>query len=193
MWAMWSGDGAGPAKGKPRRGSRLQSAHCMKHVKKSVLLWYSPREMYDLVTAIADYPSFLPWCDRAEVLEQHDEGVTARLGLATWACANAFTTRNEHVPGESVLVRLVDGPVLVLDAPGSSAPLGRPGSEAQACKIEFDLRYAFSSPALEVVVSPCFRQGGQHLRRLVRQAGRRCLRPPLARSRSRWCTARGPA
>jgi ribosome-associated toxin RatA of RatAB toxin-antitoxin module len=34
----------------------------MKHVKKSVLLWYSPREMYDLVIAIEDYPVFLPWC-----------------------------------------------------------------------------------------------------------------------------------
>ena len=54
----------------------------MKHVKKSVLLWYSPREMYDLVTAVADYPRFLPWCDQAEVIEQHDDGVTARIGLA---------------------------------------------------------------------------------------------------------------
>ncbi len=42
----------------------------MKHVKKSVLLWYSPREMYDLVVAVEDYPSFLPWCERAEVLER---------------------------------------------------------------------------------------------------------------------------
>ena len=32
----------------------------MKHVKKSVLLWYSPREMYELVTDIARYPEFLP-------------------------------------------------------------------------------------------------------------------------------------
>ena len=39
----------------------------MKHVKKSVLLWYSPREMYTLVTGIEDYPSFLPWCEKAEV------------------------------------------------------------------------------------------------------------------------------
>ena len=35
-------------------------------------------------------------------------------------------------------------------------PLGRPGSEERACKIEFDLRYAFSSKALETVVSPVF-------------------------------------
>jgi ribosome-associated toxin RatA of RatAB toxin-antitoxin module len=46
----------------------------MKHVRKSVLLWYSPREMYDLVTGIAAYPQFLPWCSSAEVLEQHADG-----------------------------------------------------------------------------------------------------------------------
>ena len=54
----------------------------MKHVKKSVLLWYSPREMYTLVTAVEDYPSFLPWCERAEVLQRDDSGMTARLTLA---------------------------------------------------------------------------------------------------------------
>ena len=52
----------------------------MKHVQKSVLLWYSPQEMYDLVTGIAAYPQFLPWCDKAEVVGEHEDGVTARLG-----------------------------------------------------------------------------------------------------------------
>ena len=46
----------------------IQFADCMKHVKKSVLLWYSPHEMYALVTAVEDYPKFLPWCERVEVL-----------------------------------------------------------------------------------------------------------------------------
>ena len=35
-----------------------------------------------LVTAVADYPKFLPWCDRAEILEETPDGMTARLGLA---------------------------------------------------------------------------------------------------------------
>lgn len=128
----------------------------MKHVKKSVLLWYSPAEMYELVTRIEQYPQFLPWCDRAEVLEQHDNGMTARLGLAYMGVHHAFTTRNEHVAGESVLVQLVDGPFSLLDGTWLFHPLGRPGSEAEACKVEFDLRYAFASKALEMVVSPVF-------------------------------------
>lgn len=128
----------------------------MKHVHKSVLLWYSPTEMYELVTDIEDYPSFLPWCDKAEVLERRDDGVTARLGLAYMGVRHAFTTRNQHVSDTSVTVQLVDGPFSLLDGTWLFRPLGRPGSEEQACKIEFDLRYAFANKALETMVSPVF-------------------------------------
>ena len=128
----------------------------MKHVRKSVLLWYSPREMYDLVTGVNDYPRFLPWCDSAEVLETHDDGITARLGLHYMGIRHRFTTRNVHEADRSVVVRLVDGPFSLLDGTWQFQPLGRPGSDAQGCKTELDLRYAFSSPALEKVVSPVF-------------------------------------
>ncbi len=87
----------------------------MKHVKKSVLLWYSPREMYTLVTAVPDYPQFLPWCERAEVLEQHDGGMTARLHLAYAGVRHAFTTRNSMCADASVRVELVDGPFSLLE------------------------------------------------------------------------------
>jgi ribosome-associated toxin RatA of RatAB toxin-antitoxin module len=128
----------------------------MKHVKKSVLLWYSPREMYDLVVGVEDYPRFLPWCARAEVVERHADGLTARLHLAYAGVKHAFTTRNEHVPGESVIVKLVDGPFSTLDGLWQFSPLARPGPEGAACKIDFDMRYAFSNRALEAVVSPVF-------------------------------------
>ncbi|MGA0608611.1 type II toxin-antitoxin system RatA family toxin [Caldimonas sp. KR1-144] len=135
----------------------------MKHVKKSVLLWYSAREIYDLVTAVTDYPRFLPWCDRAEVLEMHDDGMTARLHLHYHGVRHAFTTRNTHVPGDSVLMALVDGPFSRLEGSWRFIALGTPAGADEsaaaspaACKIEFDLRYAFNSTALEAVVSPVF-------------------------------------
>ncbi|MBI5717375.1 MAG: type II toxin-antitoxin system RatA family toxin [Burkholderiales bacterium] len=128
----------------------------MKHVRRSVLLWYSPREMYTLVTDVEAYPQFLPWCDRAEVLATDAESVTARLNLAYMGVRHAFTTRNQHVADRSVNVSLVDGPFSVLEGSWLFQPLGRPGGEEQACKIEFDLRYTFANGALERVVSPVF-------------------------------------
>ena len=128
----------------------------MKHVKKSVLLWYSPHEMYALVTDVPHYPQFLPWCDHADVLETHDDGVTARLGLHYMGVKHAFTTRNEHVADHQVCMKLVDGPFSHLDGTWTFSPLGRPGVDAQACKVELDLCYAFAGKALEVVISPVF-------------------------------------
>ena len=131
----------------------------MKHVRKSVLLWYSPAEMAALVNGIERYPEFLPWCERAELLQRHDDGVTARLWLAYMGVRHAFTTRNTHREDglqRSVTVQLVDGPFSQLEGTWLFKPLVRPGSEEPACKIEFDLRYAFASTALEAVVSPVF-------------------------------------
>ena len=132
----------------------------MKRVRKSILLWYSPLEMYELVTAIEDYPSFLPWCESAEVLEADGEGVTARLTLAKGGVRHAFTTRNRHRHGEQVDVSLVNGPFSLLEGHWRFGPVGRGGADvvlqAKACRIEFDMRYAFSNPALEALVSPVF-------------------------------------
>jgi len=127
----------------------------MKHVKKSVLLWYSAQEMYGLVTDVDRYPGFLPWCERAEVLARDEAGMTARLHLQFAGLHHAFTTRNAHTDGESVVMTLVDGPFSVLDGTWLFKPLGGDG-QPPACRVEFDLRYAFSSKAFETVLSPVF-------------------------------------
>jgi ribosome-associated toxin RatA of RatAB toxin-antitoxin module len=132
----------------------------MKHVKRTVLLWYSPREMYELVTAVEDYPTFLPWCAEAEVVERHDDGMTARLTLAKGGLRHAFTTRNHHSNGQEVRVTLVDGPFSELEGRWLFLPVVRGGAArgayAPACRIEFDLRYAFANAPLEILISPVF-------------------------------------
>jgi ribosome-associated toxin RatA of RatAB toxin-antitoxin module len=129
----------------------------MKHVKKSVLIWYSPHEIYELVTGIEDYPRFLPWCVRAEVVARDADGVTARLYLAYAGVRHAFTTRNVQVPDQSVHIGLVDGPFSLLDGMWRFVPLPLPADgDAKACKIEFEMRYAFANGALEALISPMF-------------------------------------
>lgn len=131
----------------------------MKQVKKSVLLWYTPREMYELVTAVERYPEFLPWCNKVDVLAREGDAVTARLHLAYAGVRHAFTTRNRNDDaGPSVNMGLVDGPFSHLDGVWQFLPLNKPGTEGEptACKIVFELSYAFNSGALEAVVSPVF-------------------------------------
>lgn len=132
----------------------------MKTVRKSVLLWYGPHEIYALVADVEAYPTFLPWCARAEVLERHADGVTARLHLSYAGLQQAFTTRNTNVPDRSVHMKLVDGPFSELDGTWTFTPLPVPGADptapAQACRVDFELRYAFSSALLAAAISPVF-------------------------------------
>ena len=129
----------------------------MKHIKKSVLLWYSPAEMYGLVTDVRAYPVFLPWCERAEIIEETPTGMTARLHLVYAGVRHAFTTRNTHDPDHSVTVELVDGPFSVLHGMWRFTPLASPdGAQAKACKVEFELKYVFSNLAFELLLSPVF-------------------------------------
>lgn len=132
----------------------------MKQVRKSVLLWYGAHEIYSLVTDVASYPQFLPWCERAEILTRDDAGLTARLHLAYSGIRHAFTTKNTHVADTSVHIGLVDGPFSLLDGLWKFIPLPLPDGGATvpavACRIEFELRYAFSSGLLEAAISPVF-------------------------------------
>jgi len=130
--------------------------------------------MYELVVGIERYPEFLPWCERAEVLDRQDDSVTARLSLAYAGVRHAFTTCNTQETDRRVGMRLVDGPFSTLDGVWLFHPLAKPGGdgvEEVACKIEFDLRYAFSSKALEAVVSPVFdRIANTFVERFVQRA-----------------------
>jgi ribosome-associated toxin RatA of RatAB toxin-antitoxin module len=126
----------------------------MKTVHKSVLIWYSPREMYVLVTDVDRYAQFLPWCENARVVEVHDNGMTAEMGIAFGGVRQQFSTRNVHVEDCQVRMQLLNGPFSQLEGQWDFTPLGD-GSQ-RACKVELTLNYGFDRSALSAVVSPVF-------------------------------------
>ena len=121
---------------------------------KSVLIWYSPAEMYALVTQVDKYPEFLPWCDHAQVLATDADGVTAEVGIAFSGIRQTFTTRNTHVPDQKVGMKLVKGPFSQLEGEWRFLPVGN-GSE-RACRVELTLHYGFDNVALAALVGPVF-------------------------------------
>ena len=126
----------------------------MKTIHKSVLLTHSASEMFGLVTDVARYPEFLPWCNESAVLEHSSEGMLARVGMSMAGLRQSFTTRNRHDTDRAVHMELVDGPFSLLEGSWRFVPLGDGGM--RACKVEFVLRYAFSSQALAALVGPVF-------------------------------------
>ncbi|WP_395684918.1 type II toxin-antitoxin system RatA family toxin [Caenimonas koreensis] len=126
----------------------------MKTVHKSVLLWFSADEMFALVTDVARYPEFLPWCDTAAVLSQTETTMEAQIGIAFSGIRQTFETHNEHVPGREVNIKLVNGPFSQLDGQWKFSPVGEP--QERACKVELFLTYGFENAALRTLVGPVF-------------------------------------
>ena len=126
----------------------------MKTVHKSVLIWYSPQEMYALVTDVGQYPQFLPWCDHSKVVDQNDNGMTAEVGISFSGVRQTFTTRNVHTEPSRVDMQLVNGPFSKLDGQWNFHALGD-GSQ-RACKVELLLNYGFESAVLSKLVGPVF-------------------------------------
>nr|WP_315242709.1 type II toxin-antitoxin system RatA family toxin [uncultured Albidiferax sp.] len=126
----------------------------MKNVHKSVLIWYSAEEMFALVTQVALYPQFLPWCDHAAVLSEDANGMTAEVGIAFSGIHQKFVTQNTHVPGRQVVMKLIKGPFSNLDGTWNFTPVGD-GSQ-RACRVDLQLNYGFDNIALSALVGPVF-------------------------------------
>lgn len=126
----------------------------MKTVQKSVLIWYSAAEMFGLVTDVASYPQFLPWCNQASVLEETADGMTAKVGMSIAGLKQSFTTRNVHEKDRRVVLTLVNGPFSHLDGDWQFIPLG--DGTQRACRVEFTLRYDFNNGTLASLVGPVF-------------------------------------
>ena len=120
-------------------------------VEKSVLVGHSARQMFDLVDAVEDYPKFLPWCDDAKVIHRDDTRTRATIHINYHGVTHSFTTENAKNPPQSMTIRLVEGPFKVLDGEWRFVELS-----PEACKVEFCLRYEFSSWLLEKLVGPVF-------------------------------------
>ena len=127
----------------------------MKTVRKSVLIWYSAHEMFQLVIDVARYPEFLPWCSLGRVIEQHDErSMSAEVGMAFKSIRQSFVTRNTFVPDRQLRMDLVSGPFSALHGVWNFEPVGD-GSE-RACRVSLALDYDFSNRALAMLVGPVF-------------------------------------
>ena len=126
----------------------------MKSVHKSVLIWYSAREMFDLVIDVEHYPAFLPWCSHGRVLSREQGGMTAEVGIDFKGVRQTFITRNEHVPDHEVRLHLVKGPFSRLDGDWHFHTVGD-GSQ-RAARVELLLNYGFDSVTLSKVVGPVF-------------------------------------
>jgi ribosome-associated toxin RatA of RatAB toxin-antitoxin module len=120
-------------------------------VHKSVFLGYSAEQMFALVERVEDYPKFLPWCGGVEVRQREENKLVATISIQYHGVRQTFTTENVNTPPTSIKITLIEGPFKQLDGTWTFKPL-----RADACKVDLDLHYEFSSRLLEQIIGPVF-------------------------------------
>jgi ribosome-associated toxin RatA of RatAB toxin-antitoxin module len=120
-------------------------------VHKSLLIGYSAQQMFALVDRVEDYPKFLPWCGGVRVKQRDADRLVATIDINYHGVKQSFTTENTNTPPTRMQMTLLEGPFKHLDGTWTFKPL-----REDACKIEFDLHYEFSSRLLEGLIGPVF-------------------------------------
>ncbi len=123
----------------------------MRKVSRSALVPYSAVQMYDLVEDVEAYPSFLPWCNDAEVHIRGEDFIEASLELHRGRISKRFRTRNALKPGESLGIALVGGPFRHMSGGWTFAQLGDSG-----CKVALNLEFEFQSRTTDVIFGRFF-------------------------------------
>ena len=141
----------------------------MKKVEKNVLVLHSAKQMFDLVDKVEDYPNFLPWYSKTEVIERKDKELKARLFMDYMGVRQSVATHNHNIPGSEIRMDLLEGPFKTLRGTWKFIDLG-----GDMCKIEFRLEYDFSNMLLSTVISPVFNHlSGTLVDAFVKEADRR--------------------
>lgn len=123
----------------------------MTTIKRSALVAFSARQMFELVNGIEDYPRFLPWCRSSRVLNRTDTEIEASLEIAWSGIHKHFTTRNRLYPYERIDITLVEGPFRHLEGHWRFVALGETG-----CEVNLDLEFELAGHFLEVLFQPVF-------------------------------------
>ena len=125
----------------------------MPRITKTALLPYSAQQMFDLVNDVKAYPIFVPGCSATTVIAQNDEKMKASIEVSKIGLTKTFITENTLVSGESIDMRLVDGPFKHLHGGWSFITL-----DSDACKIELNLEFEFKNIMVEMAFGKIFNE-----------------------------------
>ena len=130
----------------------------MPQCSKSLIIPFSQKALFELVNDVSSYPSFMPYCQAAEVIEQTPDTLTASLTLKKGSFSQSFTTKNTLYPHEKMVLTLVDGPFKKLEGIWTFEAKGD-----NITKVSLDLEYTFSSTLLAGMFGRVFHKVANNL------------------------------
>ena len=123
----------------------------MRRIERSAIVPHSAQALFSIVDDVESYPKFLPWCLATRVIARTPTSTTAELTVGLKGIRQSFTTENANVPGESIDMRLVQGPFRRFSAGWRFKAL-----TPEAARIEYFMDCEFASVLLARTLEPLF-------------------------------------
>jgi ribosome-associated toxin RatA of RatAB toxin-antitoxin module len=118
-------------------------------IQRSALVEHSAARMFSLVNDVKAYPQRFDWCREAQVLEESEDRLLARLDLGVGGFHIWFTTENRLAPPHHIDMALRDGPFRHLHGRWAFHAL-----DECACKVslqlDFEPQNRLLGPALQL-------------------------------------------
>jgi ribosome-associated toxin RatA of RatAB toxin-antitoxin module len=107
-----------------------------------MVLPYACEQVYRLVSEIAHYPQFLPYCLDAKILEENQGVLKGTLRVGYKGLGYNFATQNRNQPPGHIQMELLSGPFQKLEGHWHFDP--RP----EGCQVRLELTLEFKHPLL---------------------------------------------
>lgn len=125
----------------------------MSKVSRNALVPFSAQQMFELVNNTEQYPEFVPWCSNSEEKIFSENKKQATLYFSRGAIKTSFTTENDLMTNEKIVLQLVDGPFSELQGEWRFVDIGEAGS-----KVELDVEFELSNRMLKLALESFFTQ-----------------------------------
>ncbi len=122
----------------------------MKVVERSAIVPYTAAQMFDLVSDVASYPEFLPWCAASSIEERSATERIASMRIERGVLRSTFTTRNRLEPPTQILMQLINGPFRSLQGQWQFHAIGEQGARV-SFRVEFEFRNPLTAIAFNAV------------------------------------------
>lgn len=125
----------------------------MTKIKKQASVTYSAKQMYALVNDIKNYPEFLPWCTKTNILQQNGDSLTASVSISMGKLKQSFTTRNVMKADDSIYMKLVEGPFKELTGHWQFHD-----DDSGKCHVSLDMQFEFKNKIVKHAFGAAFKK-----------------------------------
>ena len=125
-------------------------------VKKK--LNYSNKQMFDLISDVAKYPEFLPWCKAANIYNKSDNTFYSDMEIGFKLINEKFTSKVTLVEEYKVFSEAISGPFKKMNNIWEIISIS--GNE---CEINLTIEFEFKSFILQNIIGKLFEKASKKM------------------------------